>query len=550
MTANVMRSKRRGCLIALGVATVILLCGAFLVYRALDPDALRGVAEGRLSAVFGERVTIGRMRVALFPPAVTGTDVSIGTRSKGAAPSVGVRRIRIVPQWRTLLSKPVVIDAVEIEGLAVALLRDRDGRWVLPGASRGGASAGGAGGAMTGVPGLPGGPGTAPVAVRSVRLRDGRLVVVDAAPSAAKGPREVGAITDIDARLEEGPNGVATASMDAKLGSSPVTGRLESRQQGLSAELHAPSIRNSDLPTVFALLGSSMPAGLSIQEPAPLDLTLQIARATGALTASGGLRARTVRFGTLEVGTVSAPFRVAHDSVIVDPLAFSAYRGTGRATLRVQYGKAPASWTLDTRTDRVDINALLSAATTARDRLLGTGRVAGGLQGTAQAPFDRHITGTLDITVSDGVIRNFALLAGLNRALRITGGDARDTKFQRLSATIAIAHGVLRTTNLLLEAGELSATGAGTITFERAIDMTGTAVFSREASARMIATVKEISGAKNERGEVEVPFGITGTTDNPQFSVKMDQILGRALKKEIQRNLKKGLDQLFRKPQP
>jgi hypothetical protein len=176
--------------------------------------------------------------------------------------------------------------------------------------------------------------------------------------------------------------------------------------------------------------------------------------------------------------------------------------------------------------------------------------VAGGLQGTAQAPFDRHITGTIDVTISDGVIRNFPLLAGLNRALRITGGDARDTKFQRLSATVAIAHGVMRTTNLQLEAGELSATAAGTITFERVIDMTGAAVFSREASARMIASVKEISGAKNERGEVEVPFGISGTTDNPQFSVKMDQILGRALKKEIQRNLKKGLEQLFRKPKP
>ena len=108
---------------ALAFAAVILLFGAFVVYRALDPDALRGVAEARLTAVFGERVTIGRMRVALFPvPAVAGTDVRIGMRTEGAAPSVGVRRIRILPQWRTLLSKPVVIDAVEIEGLAVARL--------------------------------------------------------------------------------------------------------------------------------------------------------------------------------------------------------------------------------------------------------------------------------------------------------------------------------------------------------------------------------------------------------------------------------------------
>ena len=52
------------------------------------------------------------------------------------------------------------------------------------------------------------------------------------------------------------------------------------------------------------------------------------------------------------------------------------------------------------------------------------------------------------------------------------------------------------------------------------------------------------------QGEVEVPFTITGTTDRPQFTVNMEQILRRAAQKEIQRNLKKGLEQLFRRPKP
>ena len=34
------------------------------------------------------------------------------------------------------------------------------------------------------------------------------------------------------------------------------------------------------------------------------------------------------------------------------------------------------------------------------------------------------------------------------------------------------------------------------------------------------------------------------------FTVNMEQILRRAAQKEIQRNLKKGLEQLFRKPKP
>ena len=526
----------------------VALVGAFLLYRALDPDALRGVAERRLTELFGEPVTIGRMRVSLFPvPTVTGTDIRLGARTAAAAPSLDVGSIRILPQWRTLLSKPIVIDAVEIERLAVSLRRDRDGRWILPGTAGRSSTSNASGTSTSGIPGMSGGGGAEAIAVRSIRLRGGRLAVVDDTLGGA-GAAEVAAITDIDGDLQEGPGGAAAVTMRAKLGSSPVTGRIDSGPQGLAAKVQALSIGNNDLPSLFALLGSRVPAGLSIGGKAPLDLALQIARDTGALTASGRLQAGTVRFGTLGITNLVAPFRVANEQLTIDPLALSAYGGTGRARLGVRYGESPAAWALAPRVDGLDMNAFLSAITTARDRLLGTGRLAGRLQGTAATPLDRHIAGTLDVAISNGVIRNFPLLAGLNQALRITGGDTSDTRFQRLSATVDIARGVLRTNNARLEAGELTATAAGTLTFDRAIDMTGTAVFSREASARMIGVVKEISGAKNERGEVEVPFGITGSTDRPHFSVNVQQILRRAMQKEIQRNLKKGLQQLFRRP--
>jgi hypothetical protein len=86
------------------------------------------------------------------------------------------------------------------------------------------------------------------------------------------------------------------------------------------------------------------------------------------------------------------------------------------------------------------------------------------------------------------------------------------------------------------------------MTFDHALDMKGIATFSREASARMIASVKEVSGAKNEQGEVEVPFAISGSTDQPVFRIEVEQILGRAVQKEIQRNIRRRLGDLFKKP--
>ena len=541
-------SRRRGCLLVVGVAAVVLLGAAVAAFHALNPEALRGAAERQLTALAGEPVSIGRLSVSLFPvPAVTGRDVRVLSAGAGRAQAVSVRAVRILPQWRTLLSRPVVVDAVEIEGLTVMARRDRERRWILPGATTAtersprGSTAGG-------VPGLPGGGTSDALAVRRVRLRDGRIVVLDEVLRRRDGSAEVAAISGIEADLVLHPDGAAALTMRGALGGSALAGDVETGPHGLSATLQSPSLRSEDLPALFALLGSSAPASLAIGGDAPLELTMRVARDTGALTASGRLRAARVRLGTLTVTGLAAPFRLAENVVTVEPVSFAAYGGTARGTLEVQPGRAPAAWSLDMRVVGLDIDAFLSANTSGGGRLQGTGQVVARVRGTADLPIERHMSGSVDLVVSDGVIRNFALLAAINQALHLTGGDTSDTRFERLSATLDLARGAIRTDNASLHAGDVTAGAAGAISVERAINMTGTAVFSREASARMIASVKELSGARNERGEVEVPFRITGSIEAPVFAIDAAQILGRALQKEIQRNIRKGLDRLFRRP--
>ena len=540
-------SRRRGCLLVVGVAAVVLLGVAVAAFHALNPEALRGAAERQLTALAGEPVSIGRLSVSLFPvPAVTGRDVRVLSAGAGRAQAVSVRAIRILPQWRTLLSRPVVVDAVEIEGLTLMARRDRERRWILPGATT--ATARSPRAAPPAVPGLPGGGTSDALAVRRVRLRDGRIVVLDEVLRRRDGSAEVAAISGIEADLVQHPDGAAALRMRGALGGSALAGDVETGPHGLSATLQSPSLRSEDLPALFALLGSSAPASLAIGGDAPLELTMRVARDTGALTASGRLRAARVRLGTLAVTGLAAPFRLAENVLTVEPVSFAAYGGTARGTLEVQPGRAPAAWSLDMRVVGLDIDAFLSANTSGGGRLQGTGQVVARVRGTADLPIERHMSGSVDLVVSDGVIRNFALLAAINQALHLTGGDTSDTRFERLSATLDLARGAIRTDNASLHAGDVTAGAAGAISVERAITMTGTAVFSREASARMIARVKELSGARNERGEVEVPFRITGSIEAPVFGIDTGQILGRALQKEIQRNIRKGLDRLFRRP--
>jgi hypothetical protein len=398
-----------------------------------------------------------------------------------------------------------------------------------------------------GVPGLPGGPASDAVAVRRIRLRDGRVVIHDDLLRSRNGSAEIAAIGGIEADMVQRPDGGGTLLMRAALGGSPLTGTVDVAPQGLSASLQSPSLRSQDLPALFALIGSAAPAGLSIAGDTPLELTIRVARATGALTASGRARAGQVRLDTLTLANVAAPFRVANDTIVIEPLTFTAYGGTQRGRLEVRYAREPVTWALDSQIGGLDIDAFLTANTSARDRLRGTGQMSARLHGTTEAPVDRHMNGTVNLALSNGVIRNFALLAAINRALSITAGDSSDTRFERLSATLELAQGMIRTDNASLRAGELTVGAKGTITADRAIDMTGTAVFSRDASARMIATVRQVSGAKNDSGEVEVPFRVSGSTDRPAFAIDAQQMLGRAARKEVERNIRKGLDRFLRR---
>jgi hypothetical protein len=386
------------------------------------------------------------------------------------------------------------------------------------------------------------------LAVGRIGVRDGRIAVLDDVLRTRDGSAEVAVISGIQAELTRSPDGGGVLSMRAALGGSPLIGRIEVGPQALVAALRSASLRNEDVPALFALLGSTAPASLAIAGAAPLELSVRVTRDTGAMTASGQLKAARVQFGTLAIADVAAPFRATANEVIVEPLTFRAYGGTERGTLRVRHDQTPVAWSLDTRADGLDINAFLSANTTAADRLLGTGQIIARLRGTTEAPLERHMSGTMSMALSNGVIRNFPLLATLNRALHVTGGDGTDTRFERLSATLDVSDGVMRTRDASLRAGELTALAAGALGFDRTIDMTGTAAFSRQASARLIASVREISAARNEQGEVEVPFRITGSMDNPAFAINTEALLGRAIRKEIDRNIRKGLDRFLRRP--
>lgn len=485
---------------------------------------LRSAAETRLSAMLGQTVTIGGLNVDLFPrAAITGSDVSVAGRDPGDhaahAPGIQVERIEIVPRLRSLVAGPVLIEDVRLAGFAVSVLRDRDGGWQVPAA----------------VP-APSADTEGGVVIERVRVTRGRLLVFDAL--AAGGTRQASSIDDIDADIIVEDAGLRLSPVTARIGGARISGEARTNAKAAHLEFSSDAIEDGDLPALLGLLGSARPEFLRLHEAASASVALRIDRATSTLSGKGTLRAPQVGLDPLRLQRFEAPFTLAGNRLAFAPTTFTLYGGAHRGTVNIDLTGTPARWAIDSRVTQLDIGDFLNALTETDARIDGTAAVHAALRGRLDASLTETLAGRVHLTVDDGVIRQFPLLARINTAARLTEGDTQDTRFERLSATLAISSGRATTDDLVMQAGHVRVETAGTIAFDRSLDMRGKAVLSPERAAAAIRSVRELSGLRNSRGEVEIPITITGTLDAPSFGVDLEAAIGKGLKDELMRRLR------------
>jgi AsmA protein len=226
---------------------------------------------------------------------------------------------------------------------------------------------------------------------------------------------------------------------------------------------------------------------------------------------------------------------------------FTAYGGAFTGRLGASPAATPPTWRVDGTLEHLDVGAMLAATTTLGNTLAGNGRLRLDVTGRRDLPVTTSASGTIAMALTKGVIRNFPLLAAINRSLQITEGSGQDTAFDRLGASFTLSSGTATTRDLQLVAGALTVSGAGTIGLEsQALALSATARFTREKSAELSQISKHVSGAKNANGEVEIPLTVRGTLQAPDFQIEVGKILERAAKKEIERGIKRELNKLLK----
>ncbi len=498
---------------------MVAAAGVFLLQgRALAARVVRAAAEARLSATLGEPVTIGEIGFSLTPrPSFTGSAIQAGSRDR-QAPGLRIERIRLVPEVRSLFSDTVRIEEVRLDGFTVSVLRDRAGRWHAPAAFP-----------------APSPDAHAGVLIDRVRVGDGRLQVSHEIDGHAL---QTSSIDDIRADMLIEAGGLRLTALTGRVGGAAIVGEARADAHAVHLAFQADAIGDSDLAPLLGLLGSARPAALRLDEPAAVSVGVTIDRALSRLRGSGTLRVPALTVDRLRLQRLEAPFTIDGARLAFTPTTFALNGGrhTGRVTL--SFDRDVPQWSNDSRLEGIDAAALLDTLAARDTGIEGTGRLEAKLQGRLERDFIAGSDGPAWIVLSNGVLRGFPLLAAVNRALRLAATDSNDTRFERLSATLAISRGAAATDDLVIEAGHLRVDLAGRIGFDRALDLRGRAIVSAERAAAAVASVRELARLRTRHGQIVLPLTIGGTLDSPQFGVDVESAIREGVRDELMRRLR------------
>lgn len=510
----------RRIIIAVSIVAALAVAAIVGLLQSLAGGRLRAGVESRLSTMLGQSVTIGHLGIELFPRiALAGGNVRVG-EARAQAPALHVRSVRILPRIRSLWAADVVIEAVELDGFVVSVLRDHENRWHVPPA----------------VP-APTEGGARGVTIEHVRIADGVVRVFD--ENNDRGVTETSSISDVQTEVNVEAGGLRLAPIAGRIGRARISGEARTDAAATRVAFSAEAISDDDLPVFLRLLGTERPAFLRLPEPASASIAVHVNRATSRFDGKGVLRAPQVLLGNLRLQRFEAPFMVQQTALEFRPTAFAMYGGAHDGIVTVDLASTPPTWATDSRVSNLAVGEFLHALTGSDQRLDGTASIAGALRGHVGEPLERTLRGRVNIVVNNGVVRNFPLLATIDRALRVAQQGSGDTQFERLSATLSVAGGQATTSDLVLQSGDVRVEAEGRIGADRSVALRGRAAVSADRVSRAITSVHELARLKNARGEIELPLTISGSLDAPSISVDVAAAIKQGLADEIRRRLRR-----------
>src|SRR5438067_3678688 len=117
--------------IAIASVMVLLVVGALVVPRVIDINSYHDQIQSELEKKLGRQVSLGQMRLSLFPPAFQVQNATVGEDSSFPAgqPFAKVEKLSVSVKLLPLLRKQVDIHSLELDRPHIELVRNAQGEW-------------------------------------------------------------------------------------------------------------------------------------------------------------------------------------------------------------------------------------------------------------------------------------------------------------------------------------------------------------------------------------------------------------------------------------
>jgi AsmA protein len=530
----------------LGIVLAVIILAVIALPFFINANQFRPLLEERLTAALGRDVKMGDLKLSLFSGGASASDVTIADDPAfSKEPFLRAKDFAVgVELWPLIFSRRLNVTSLTIDQPEIALSQSAAGDWNF-------STLGGKAASNAATPATPGTTSSSPTAlsVKLVKISKGRLTLSTGAKTKPRTLqnvdielRDFSAASSFPFSLSADVVGGGTVKLDGKAGPIPQADVIQTPFD-LNLTIKALDLAgsgfvqpSSGIAGIVSLDGNAASTGHVVNikgklkadnlklavsgSPAKRPVEIDLALAHDLGNQGGTLERCLVHIGSAQAN-LSGTYRLNEDS----PVISVKLRGDKMALTELA-AMLPA------------LDVVLPAGSNIERGTL-TMNVA------SLGPIDRLVT-TGSINVDDARLNNFDLGSKMKTIQQLAGiqGEPRTT-IQTLSANVAVSPAGTKVDDIKVVApavGDL--TGSGTISPKH------------ELNFQMRATVRassHILTAIGQKGDVTIPFSITGTSSDPSFK---PDVRGAA-KETLQQYTKdpskaidaaKGILDMFKKP--
>jgi type II secretion system protein N len=220
-----------------------------------------------------------------------------------------------------------------------------------------------------------------------------------------------------------------------------------------------------------------------------------------------------------------SPLRYTPDELDFSQITARAGAGevTGRFILLPQTEDSP--FTVSVRFHDVNADQIVTEA--GGNPGMITGRLDGQLDAAGTTADENALSGTGEIILSDGQVRQYSLLVALGQLLQIQ--ELQQLHLDQAQVKYHISPGVVTIDELILRSANIRLSASGTVSFDGKLHLESQLAVNEKMRNQLFRAIRENFQPTNDPEYSGVSFQVSGTIGRPKTNL-MDKLIGQDLK--------------------